>query len=43
MIAVTAGPSSMSGFSLLIAVYAVGFVEFWRLCVEAPLDQDDPA
>ncbi|SFL40426.1 hypothetical protein SAMN05192568_1004191 [Methylobacterium pseudosasicola] len=33
----------MSGFSLLVALYAVGFVEFWRLCLVAPLETDDPA
>jgi len=33
----------MSGFSLLVALYAVGFVEFWRLCLVAPLENDDPA
>jgi hypothetical protein len=33
----------MSGYSLLVALYAVGFVEFWRLCVLAPAAHDDPA
>jgi hypothetical protein len=29
--------------SLVIALYAAGFVEFWRLCARAPLAGDDPA
>lgn len=33
----------MSGFSLLIAAYAVGLVEFWRLCREAPLAPEGQA
>jgi hypothetical protein len=29
--------------TLLVAVYTVGFVEFWRLCVLAPVADDDAA
>lgn len=29
--------------SLVIAAYAAGFVEFWRLCREAPAAEEDPA
>jgi hypothetical protein len=28
---------------LLTAAYAAGFVEFWRLCVEAPIAEESPA
>jgi hypothetical protein len=33
----------MPWYILLIAVYAAGFVEFWRLCVEAPLADESAA
>ncbi|ACB26565.1 hypothetical protein ABID82_003919 [Methylobacterium sp. PvP062] len=29
--------------SLVIAAYAAGFVEFWRLCLQAPAAEEDPA
>lgn len=25
-----------------LAAYAIGFLEFWRLCQDAPLMQDEP-
>ena len=29
--------------AVCLAAYAIGFVEFWRLCQDAPVMQDEPA
>lgn len=33
---------TMHWSSVVIALYAAGFLEFWRLCADAPIAEDEP-